>query len=157
MDNPKSIFKVEQDSLIYLLLYGSFKDKNGLDNFEKQILYKSINPDKNIISINEKISKIFKEYWGDKLNIYNNRYNEVTGKFLLDLTKYTNDMLVKLKEIKPNSSLVYVSQYEVIETPDDATKNALLNLNGVDNYDTNKDTWNNNANGFILVKNKLMR
>ena len=157
MDNPKGIFTIEQDSLIYLLLYGGFKDKIGLDNFEKQILLKSINPDKNFISNNEKISKIFKSYWGDKLITYNNKYNEVTTKFLTNLTKYTNDMLVALKEIKPNGTAGYISLYEKVETPNNETKTAILTLNGVDNYDSNKTTWNKNSDGFILVKNKLMR
>lgn len=157
VDNPKGVFTNEQDSLIYLLLYGTFKTKNGLENFEKQILLKTINPDKNVITNNEKISKIFKVYWGNKLTTYNNKYDEVTLKFLSNLTKYTNDMLVKLKEIKPIGTLGYVSAYEVIESPDDATKNALLSLGGGDNYDSNKNTWNKNSDGFILVKNKLMR
>ena len=157
IDNPKDIFSSDQDSLLYLLLYGAFRDKNGLENFEKQILLKSINPDKNFISNNEKISKIFKSYWGEKLIRYNNKHKEVTIKFLTNLTKYINDMLVELKEIKPNGTVGYISQYEIVESPDNDTKNAILTLNGVNNYDNNKTTWNKNSDGFILVKNKLMR
>jgi hypothetical protein len=155
--NPKDIFSSDQDSLIYLLLYGAFRDKNGLENFEKQILLKSINPDKNFTSNNEKISKIFKSYWGEKLIRYNNKYKEETINFLTDLTKYTNDIVISLKAIKPNGTAGYISGYEVIESPDNETKTAILTLNGVDNYDNNKTTWNKNSNGFILVKNKLMR
>ena len=66
-------------------------------------------------------------------------------------------MLVELKEIKPNGTAGYISAYEVIESPDNDTKTAILTLNGVDNYDSNKTTWNKNSDGFILVKNKLMR
>jgi hypothetical protein len=66
-------------------------------------------------------------------------------------------MLVKLKEIKPNGTIGCVSTYEIIESPDNATKNALLTLGGGNNYDNNKNTWNKNSDGFILVKNKLMR
>lgn len=157
LDKPKEIFPLEQDSLFYLLLYGSIKDKNGFENFEKHILIKAINPDKNVISNNEKISKIFKSYWNDKVIKYDIEYNEVTAKFLSNLTKYTNDMIVKLKEIKPIGTSGYVTNYEIIESPDNATKNALLNLNGSNNYDNNKNTWNKNNNGFILVKNKLIR
>jgi hypothetical protein len=157
VDNPKGVFTNEQDSLIYLLLYGTFKTKNGLESFEKQILLKTINPDKNVIANNEKISKIFKIYWENKVISYNNKYEEVTLKFLSNLTKYTNDMLIKLKEIKPTGTIGYVSTYEIIESPDNATKNALLTLGGGDNYDNNKNTWNKNSDGFILVKNKLMR
>jgi hypothetical protein len=62
-----------------------------------------------------------------------------------------------LKAIKPNGTAGYISGYEVIESPDNETKTAILTLNGVDNYDNNKTTWNKNSNGFILVKNKLMR
>lgn len=157
VDNPKGVFTNEQDSLIYLLLYGTFKTKNGLESFENQILLKTINPDKNVIANNEKISKIFKIYWENKVISYNNKYEEITLKFLSNLTKYTNDMLVKLKEIKPNGTIGYVSTYEIIESPDNATKNALLTLGGGNNYDNNKNTWNKNSDGFILVKNKLMR
>lgn len=157
IDKPKEIFGNAQDSLTYLLLYGFFRGKNGLENFEKQILLKSINPDKNINSNNEKISKIFNSYWGGKLVEYNRKYNETTVIFASNLTKYTNDMIVSLKEIKPNGTAGYISQYEIIESPDNATKNALLNLNGIDNYDNNKNTWNKYSDGFILVKNKLMR
>jgi hypothetical protein len=157
LDNPKDIFSSDQDSLIYLLLYGAFRDKNGLENFEKQILLKSINPDKNFTSNNGKISKIFKSYWGEKLIRYNNKYKEETIDFLTDLTKYTNDIVISLKAIKPNGTAGYISGYEVIESPDNETKTAILTLNGVDNYDNNKTTWNKNSNGFILVKNKLMR
>ena len=153
IDNPKDIFSSDQDSLIYLLLYGAFRDKNGLENFEKQILLKSINPDKNFTSNNEKISKIFKSYWGEKLIRYNNKYKEETVTFLTNLTKYTNDIVISLKAIKPNGTAGYISLYEVIESPDNDTKTAILTLNGVDNYDSNKTTWNKNSNGFILVKN----
>jgi hypothetical protein len=45
LDKPKRDISIrEQDSLFYLLLYGSIKDKNGFENFEKHILIKAINP-----------------------------------------------------------------------------------------------------------------
>jgi len=154
--NPESLYKMsQQDSLVYLLLYGSLKDKNGFENFEKQILIKSVNADNKINDINTKISKIFKEYWDEKLKVYSGIFDNTT-KFLSALGNYTKDATTFLKSITINNANL-ITDYNEISSPDNATKKALLNLNGDTNYDNNKNTWSKNDNDFILVKNKLTR
>jgi hypothetical protein len=154
--DPESLYKMsQQDSLFYLLLYGSLKDKNGFENFEKQILIKSVNPDNKVNDINIKISKVFKEYWDKKLNGYNIIFNKTTT-FLSALGNYTKDATTFLKSITINNANL-ITDYNEISSPDNATKKALLNLNGDENYDNNKNTWSKNDSNFILVKNKLMR
>jgi hypothetical protein len=154
--DPESLYKMsQQDSLFYLLLYGSLKDKNGFENFEKQILIKSVNPDNKVNDINIKISKVFKEYWDKKLNGYNIIFNKTTT-FLSALGNYTKDATTFLKSITINNANL-ITDYNEISSPDNATKKALLNLNGNENYDNNKNTWSKNDSNFILVKNKLMR
>ena len=147
----------KQESLIYFLFYGILKNKENLTNFENNVLIKSISKDN--LESNNKIRTIFRTYWEDLINKDFSKIkkdsNEVLYKTTLDdVTKKANSNLKEVS-IKQDG---YKIPYEIVEKPDNNMKDALFNLNSKLDYDsTNNKTWNQNKNGFILVKNKLSK